>query len=352
MSITDYLDKHIVLSRTIDRLAYSRDASIYRLLPEVVVRPKDENDIQKLFKYAYNTNKSITFRASGTSLSGQTVTDGIVAEIAYGWQKIEVKNSGKSIKMEPGVIGEHANQKLRKYQRRIGPDPASMKAARIGGIVANNASGMTTGKPCNSYNTLKNIRFILSNGNVYDTSNKKDYAKFIIMEKELSNGLVEIKNSIIKNEVFRNKILDKYRLKNTVGYALNSFLDYEQPLDIFAHLLVGSEGTLAFMSNIELKTVLDPQFKSTGLILFPTIIDACNAINAIKNTGVNALELMDYASLKTAKYLTNVPYDIYSLSRDSAALLCEFQEENNIFNELENNLKSVVKNYNGSLLGN
>ncbi len=352
MSITDYLDKQIVLSRTIDRLAYSRDASIYRLLPEVVVRPKNENDIQKLFKYAYNANKSITFRASGTSLSGQTVTDGIVAEIAYDWQKIEVKNSGKSIRMETGVIGEHANQKLRKYQRKIGPDPASMKAARIGGIVANNASGMTTGKPCNSYNTLKNIRFILSNGNVYDTSNKKDCAKFVIREKELSDGLIAIKNSIIKNDVFRNKILDKYRLKNTVGYTLNSFLDYEHSLDIFAHLLIGSEGTLAFISNIELDTVPDPPFKSTGLILFPTIIDACNAINAIKNTGVNALELMDYASLKTAKYLTSVPYDINSLSQDSAALLCEFQEENNIFNKLENDLRSVVQSYDGSLLGN
>ncbi|NHZ87279.1 MAG: FAD-binding protein, partial [Planctomycetia bacterium] len=353
MRITDYLDKQIVLSRTIDRLAYSRDASIYRLLPEIVVRPKDENDIINLCEYANNANKSITFRASGTSLSGQTVTDAIVAEIAYDWQKIEVKNSGKSIKMEPGVIGEHVNQKLRKYQRRIGPDPASMKAARIGGIVANNASGMTTGKPCNSYNTLKNIRFILSNGNIYDTSNKIDFSKFVKKEKELSDGLAAIKNSIVKNEVFRNKILDKYRLKNTVGYALNSFLDYEHPLDIFAHLLVGSEGTLAFMSNIELETVIDPQFKSTGLILFPTIKDACNAINAIKNTGVNALELMDYASLKTAKYIDDAPYDVDSLPKDSAALLCEFQEDNEIlFDDLEKSIISVIQESKGLLIGN
>ncbi|MEE9573641.1 MAG: FAD-binding oxidoreductase, partial [Candidatus Neomarinimicrobiota bacterium] len=162
MNICDYIDKNKVLNREIDRLAYARDASIYRILPEFVVRPKNENDIQKLLKYANDANKSITFRASGTSLSGQTVTNGIVAEIAYDWQRIEVKNDGNSILLEPGVIGEHANQKLREFQRRIGPDPASIKAARIGGIVANNASGMTTGKPCNSYNTLKNIRFILS----------------------------------------------------------------------------------------------------------------------------------------------------------------------------------------------
>lgn len=353
MNIYDYIDKEKVLDREIDRLSYSRDASIYRMLPDVVVRPRDESDIHKLFQYANDVNKSITFRASGTSLSGQTVTNGIVAEIAYDWQKIQVKNNGKSILLEPGVIGEHANQKLRKYQRRIGPDPASIKAARIGGIVANNASGMTTGKPGNSYNTLKNIRFILANGNVYDTSNKQDYDHFIEKEKALSDGLIAIKKDISENDILRNKILDKYRIKNTIGYSLNSFLDFNHPLDIFAHLLIGSEGTLAFISNIELETVRDPPFKSTGLILFPSIKIACNAINAIKNTGVKALELMDYASLKTAKYLTDAPYDINSLPQGSSALLCEFQEnDEKLFDDLEENLISVIQKYNGSLIGN
>jgi D-lactate dehydrogenase len=352
MNIYDYLNKEKILHREIDRLAYSRDASIYRMVPDIIVRPKNENDIQNLFAYANDSNKSVTFRASGTSLSGQTVTNGIVAEIAYDWQNIKVRNDGKSIILEPGVIGEHANQKLRKFQRRIGPDPASMKAARIGGIIANNASGMTTGKPCNSYNTLLNIRFVLSNGNVYDTSIKQDYALFIKKEKLLSDGLIAIRKNIYENELLRNKILDKYRLKNTVGYSLNSFLDYEHPLDIFAHLLVGSEGTLAFISNIELETVHDHPYKSTGLILFPSIKIACDAINPIKNTGVKALELMDYASLKTAKYLDDAPYDIASLPKNSAALLCEFQEDGeSLFDELENNLISVAREYNGSLVG-
>ncbi len=353
MNIYNYIDKDKILNREIDRLAYSRDASIYRMLPEIVVRPKDENDIQKLFKYANADNKSITFRASGTSLSGQTVTNGIVAEIAYDWQNITVKNDGQSILLEPGVIGEHANQKLRKYQRRIGPDPASIKAARIGGIVANNASGMTTGKPYNSYNTLKNVRFILSNGNVYDTSNIQDYDQFIEKEKILSNGLTAIKKNISENSILQNKILYKYRIKNTSGYSLNSFLDFKHPLDIFVHLLVGSEGTLAFISNIELDTVPDLPYKSTGLILFPSIKIACKAINDIKSTGVKALELMDYASLKTAQYLADAPYDINSIPKGSSALLCEFQEDNEkVFVGLEQNLISVMQKYNGSLIGN
>jgi len=353
MAITDYLDKHILLNRDIDRLAYSRDASIYRLLPELVVRPKNDADIQQLFKYANDDNKSVTFRATGTSLSGQTVTNGIIAEIAYDWQNIEVKNNGKSILLEPGVIGEHANQRLQKYQRRLGPDPASMKAARIGGIVANNASGMTTGRPCNSYNTVKNIKFILSNGNIYDTSNKQYYDKFVVKEKVLSDGLIIIRKNILEKGLLQNKILDKYRIKNTIGYSLNSFLDYEHPLDIFAHLLVGSEGTLAFISNIELETVPDPPYKSTGLIIFSSIINACSAIHDIKSMGIKALELMDYACLKTAQYLDDSPYGIDSLPIGSSALLCEFQEDSaNVLIDLEENLKSVIKKFKGSLAGN
>ncbi|MEE8341502.1 MAG: FAD-binding and (Fe-S)-binding domain-containing protein [Candidatus Neomarinimicrobiota bacterium] len=352
MNLDNYIDKNKILNREIDKLAYARDASIYRILPEFVVRPKNENDIQQLFKYVNNSYKSITFRASGTSLSGQTVTNGIIAEIAYDWQKIDVRNDGKSILLEPGVIGEYANQKLKKYQRRIGPDPASIKVARIGGIVANNSSGMTTGKPYNSYNTLMHVRFILANGNIFDTAKKSDYERFMVKEKWFAEELIKIRKTILQKDTLRNKILEKYRIKNTIGFSLNSFLDYNHPLDIFAHLLVGSEGTLAFISNVELETVPDPPFKSTGLVLFPTIKLACNAINAIKTTNVKALELMDHASLKTAKYFSSAAYDVDSLPKDSAALLCEFQEDNyNLFDSLESNLISVILKYNGSLVG-
>ena len=322
------------------------------MLPEFVVRPKNEIDIQRLFKYARKNDKSVTFRASGTSLSGQTLTNGIIAEIAYSWNKIQVSNNGDSILLEPGVIGEHANQALKKYHKRIGPDPASMKAARIGGIIANNASGMATGKPCNSYNTMKNIRFILGNGNVYDTSDANDYSKFLQSEIELASELNSIRDKIINSENLENRIIKKYRLKNTVGYALNAFTDFDKPLDIFAHLLIGSEGTLAFVSNIELETVDDPPYKSTGLIFFDSINDACNAIRDIKSTGVQSLELMDYACLKTAKYVQDAPYNVKELPIGTSALLCEFQDfQGSKFEFLESTLKNVIKKYNGKLIG-
>jgi len=352
VSIYNYLDKSKIFDREIDRLTYARDASIYRILPEFAVRPTDESDIQKLFEFACEADKSVTFRASGTSLSGQTVTDGIVAEIAYDWQNIEVNDDGSSIILEPGVIGNHANQALCKYQKRIGPDPASLRAARIGGIVANNASGMTTGKPCNSYHTLKNVRFILSNGNIYDTTKVEDYSKFEKQEMQLFDGLKEIRDKIKNDKKLFSRIKSKYLLKNTIGYSMNSFIDYDHPLDIFAHLLIGSEGTLGFVSNIELETVPDPPHKSTCLIFFDNIELACTAIENIKNTEVHGLELMDYACLKTAKYYDGLPFDIKNIKEGTAALLCEFQEfDASQFDELEEDLLIVCEAFNGKLIG-
>ena len=117
---------------------------------------------------------------------------------------------------------------------------------------------MSTGRQVNSYTTMKNARLVLANGNVYDTSNKADYQRFVAAESVLSTGLSDIKTTISNDPQLHNKIKEKYRLKNTMGYSLNAFLDFDHPLDIFAHLMVGSEGTLAFLSNIELETIPDP----------------------------------------------------------------------------------------------
>lgn len=353
MNIADYIDQSKIYNREIDRLTYARDASIYRIMPEFAVRPENETDIVQLFKYANHCNKSITFRASGTSLSGQTLTNGIVAEIAYGWNKIQVISQGKSILVQPGVIGEHANQALKKYDMRIGPDPASIKAARIGGIVANNASGMITGKPCDSYHTMKNIRFILANGNIYDTTRTDENKNFAKKDFQLADAIKDIRDEIRSNNKLIEKIINKYRLKNTIGYSLNSFIDYDDPLDIFSHLLIGSEGTLGFVSNIELETIPDPPCKSTGLILFDNIIDACNAIPNFISSGVQSLELMDYACLKTAQYITDAPYDIEMLPFGASALLCEFQDfKDDKFKSLESSANEIAQKFNGNIVGN
>ncbi|MFH1850811.1 MAG: FAD-binding and (Fe-S)-binding domain-containing protein [Candidatus Neomarinimicrobiota bacterium] len=326
MELTDIIPGARVHTRQIERLAFAHDASIYRIVPSAVVRPKDESELIRLFEYARLKKTGITFRAAGTSLSGQTVTDGIVAETVRDWTGFKILDEGRAIRLQPGVIGDHANRFLSAYGRKIGPDPASIKAARIGGIVSNNASGMSSGIRYNSYNTMRSIRFLLANGNIYDTAVPADYEKFLTNEKPLAQGLADLQQNIHSSPELKEKIEHKYRIKNTLGYSLNAFLDHEKPLDIFAHLLIGAEGTLAFISEITLNTIPDPGFKATGLVMFDNLADTCRAIPVLKGCGVDALEMMDYASLTTARYLAEPPYDPEILQPGSAALLCEFQK--------------------------
>jgi len=338
--------EHLWSDRPIDRLAYAHDASMYRLVPKAVSRPENESDVISLLQYANDTNTPITFRAGGTSLSGQSVSEGIIAEIIRGWQNHKIIGNGRSIRLQPGVVGARANLYLSNYNRRIGPDPASINAARIGGIVSNNSSGMVCGVKYNTYHTMKNMRFILANGNTYDTSNKDDYGRFINDEMALSNGLLESKKKINNSNHLLKKIKDKYLIKNTLGYSLNALIEYDHPLDIFSHLIVGSEGTLAFLSNIELVTIDDPPSKSTGLVIFENIEEATSALSILIDEGADAIELMDDASLRTAKHIQNAPYNPSMILDNSAGLLFEFQRKNqqeidNIKDEILNNLQAA-----------
>ena len=258
-------------TRLIDRLAYAHDASLYRVVPEAVVRPANENDIKSLIRFGNETQTPITFRTAGTSLSGQAVGPGVIAETVRDWKKWGIIDNGKAIRLQPGVIGGQTNLFLSNYNRKIGPDPASINSCMIGGIIANNSSGMVCGVKNNAYHTLRSIRFITTDGQTYDTGQSADYDRFIVEQKALAVGLEECKRQVERPDL-KSKIREKYKIKNTMGYSVNALLDFEHPLDIFAHLLVGSEGTLAFISEVVLNTVPDAPQKSTGLILFDDIL--------------------------------------------------------------------------------
>jgi len=158
--ISSFLSNSIIYEDLITRLAYARDASMYRLVPESVVRPRNTEDVKSLLEWGRTTGTPITFRTGGTSLSGQSITTGAIAEVLHDWQKFKVLDGGDAIQMQPGVNGAFVNKILAPYYRRIGPDPASINAARIGGIVSNNSSGMVCGTQFNAYHTLKDISFI------------------------------------------------------------------------------------------------------------------------------------------------------------------------------------------------
>ena len=189
MMLNSVLPKERVSIRLIDRLAYAHDASMYRLVPEAVVRPRNDKDVSALMKHCYSNKIPVTFRAGGTSLSGQSVTKGILAETVRDWKSFKILENGDKIRLQPGIIGSHANRYLAPYGRKIGPDPASMDACMIGGIVSNNSSGMICGTQFNAYHTLDSIRFILANGNLYNTDNKEDRERFLSEESDLCDAI-------------------------------------------------------------------------------------------------------------------------------------------------------------------
>jgi len=341
MSIPDQLKTFIgedrVKSRLIDRHSFARDASFYRLIPEVVVQPINETEVTQLFEFSRRAGIPLVFRAAGTSLSGQAVTDGILVEIARKWQNFHFNNDDKTIQLEPGLIGGNVNRRLAPHGRKIGPDPASLDACMIGGIVANNASGMCCGVKDNAYHTLDTIRFILPNGHCYDTLDEGANDQLKQQDPDLFDGLGKLRHQILADETLHDRIRDKYTRKNTQGYSLNAFVDYERPIDILAHLLVGSEGTLGFISRVRLKTLPDKPYKAAALLFFSDIRSATETVKALEQAGAEALELMDRAALRSIETEKGIPKEIKTLPEEAAALLCEFQGVD------EKDLKTKVK---------
>lgn len=326
-TLETFLRKDQILTQPIERIAYAHDASCYRLVPEAIVRPETLDDVRRLFLWAQHHRIPLCFRAAGTSLSGQSITDGVIVDMTRGaWDSLNILENGAVVRVGPGMIGERVNQHLKKYGRKIGPDPASMSAAMIGGIVANNASGMCCGVVQNSYHTLESLTFMLPNGVLIDSNDTDANAVLERTSPEIAQGLMELKREIEANTPLVEKIRRKYRIKNTIGYGINAFLDYHTPVEILRHLMVGSEGTLGFIAEAGFNTVPDLPMKSTALLFFPTVASACASIVALRDSGAAALELMDYASLSAMRDQYGAPREIIEkLPTTGATLLVEYQ---------------------------
>ncbi|HUO60135.1 MAG TPA: FAD-binding and (Fe-S)-binding domain-containing protein [Candidatus Acidoferrales bacterium] len=314
-----------VLIRPIDLIAFASDASFYRLIPKAVVQASSAREVEQLFEFSKKHGIPMTFRAAGTSLSGQSISDGLLVEVARNFRGLEVLEGGRQIRLQPGVIGNDANKVLVPYAAKIGPDPASITTCTIGGILANNASGMCCGVDQNAYHTLASVRFVLPSGTTIDTADKDADQQFHAREPELAKGLLELKSRIEGDAALAERIRNKYRWKNTTGYGLNAFLDFDRAVDIFAHLLIGSEGTLAFIAEAVLDTVPDLPLKYTGLLLFPDLYAASASIVPLRSAGAKALEIMDRASLRSVENQPGIDPVIRQLPGDAAGLLAEFQ---------------------------
>ena len=304
-------------------LAFGTDASFYRLIPKLVVRVEGELEVVDLLKLASAHQVPVTFRAAGTSLSGQAISDSVLIVLGDNWNGREVRGQGSQIRLQPGVIGAQANAVLAPFQRKIGPDPASINACKIGGIVANNASGMCCGTAQNSYHTLAGMRLVLADGTVLDTEDPLNVTRFFATHADLLAQLGELGKKTRANSQLAAKIRHKYRLKNTTGLSLNALVDFDQPLDILSHLLVGSEGTLGFISAVTYNTVPDHPHKASALLVFPDVESCCRAVTLLKQQPVSAVELLDRRSLRSVQNKPGMPEWVKGLSNSACALLIE-----------------------------
>ncbi|PWQ95150.1 FAD-binding and (Fe-S)-binding domain-containing protein [Leucothrix arctica] len=327
-SLTKFVPESRQFRDDLHRLTYGTDASFYRLIPEVVVKVINEAEVIEVLRLAHQFNISVTFRAAGTSLSGQAVTDAVLVVLeGNSWRDFEILDGGNQIALQPGIIGAQVNKYLAPHGRKIGPDPASIGTAKIGGIAANNASGMCCGTAQNSYRTVEGMRMVMADGTVLDTRDEASRVAFAKSHTSLLQGLSDLSHQVKSNLVLLEKITHKFRLKNTTGYSLNALVDFDEPIEILEHLMIGSEGTLGFISEITYNTVPDYANKATALVLFPDVEAACNAVIALKKQPVDAVELMDRAGLRSVEDKPGMPEHLKTLGNDVAALLVDVRGE-------------------------
>ncbi|MGA9118440.1 MAG: FAD-binding and (Fe-S)-binding domain-containing protein [Bacteroidota bacterium] len=312
-----------LISDALGTLAYGTDASFYRLIPRLVIKVESEDEVVAVLREARRCRLPLTFRAAGTSLSGQSISDSLLVVLGNGWKGYTIQDAGERISLQPGVIGAHANVYLAAYRKKIGPDPASINAAMIGGIAANNASGMCCGTSQNSYRTLASMKIILPDGTSLDTGDPASRRAFLSSHPALADGLRNLSQRVKSTPSLAELIRAKYKMKNTTGYSLNALVDFDDPVDILQHLMIGSEGTLGFIAEITYHTVDDLPQKASSLMLFPDIETACRAVMQLKATPVDAVEIMDRASLRSVEGKVGMPEYLPGLPSAVAALLVE-----------------------------
>jgi D-lactate dehydrogenase len=314
-----------VLHRTSDLVAYASDASPYRLFPRAVVEARDADDVGKVLRFGRQRGIPVTFRAGGTSLNGQGQSDGILVDVRKHFGGVRVEGDGARARVKPGTILGHANRVLAPYGYKLGPDPASTDVCTVGGVVANNSGGMRCGVAKDSYSTVREMTFALPSGTKIDTGAGGAAERFAAAEPELVAGLEAIRDEIRADAELSERIRRKFEIKNTTGYRLCAFLDADEPLEIFRRLLVGSEGTLAFLAEVVFETVRVPPLTTTAWIHFPSIDAAIAPVRELVASGATAVELMVAPALITAAWnMVGAPREWKELPPESAVLLVEY----------------------------
>jgi D-lactate dehydrogenase len=319
----------LVTDRALDRHALAHDASHYLLVPELVSRPRGVEDVARLLRACGETGMPLTFRSGGTSLSGQAVTEHLLVDTRRHFSRdIVVLDDGARVRVAPGVTVRAVNARLTPYRTKLGPDPASEGACTIGGVVANNSSGMHCGTAMNTYATLDSLELVLPGGLALDTGARDADDRLRAGAPEIYEGLLRLRDRVRSDQASVATIRRLFALKNTMGYGLNSFLDHDSPVKILEHLMVGSEGTLGFLASATFRTVPVRPAVATGLLVLDTVGAATGAVPAIVEAGAVTAELLDAASLRVSARAPGAPAQITGLHvEEHAALLVEWHAD-------------------------
>lgn len=307
--------------------AYSGDASFYRLVPALVVIANTEAEVAAVMAATRAEAISLTFRAAGTSLSGQAVTDGVLCVLGDGWNRIEISHGGDRVTLGPTTIVADANKALRPFDKKIGPDPASQSTCKIGGVVSNNSSGMCCGVVQNTYHTMDRLRIMLKDGTVLDSGDPASRDAFRIKRPDIVEGVEQLAAEVRSDNELVDLIRRKYQIKNTVGYSINALVDFTDPIDIITHLVVGSEGTLSFVSEVTYNTVPDLPHKATAIVPFQSAEKTAEAIRTLAHVGVSAAEFMERRALATVEDRPAMQQFLPFLSDTSPAVLLEIMAD-------------------------
>lgn len=281
------------------RFAWGTDASFYRRMPEVVVRSASEDEVARVLDAASRHGLPVTFRAAGTSLSGQSVSDSILIVAGKNWERYTIGPDAATITMQPGIVGNKVNDILAPYGRMFSPDPASKNSAMVGGIVINNASGMNCGTHANSDRILRSVRIVLADGTVLDTADESSREAFRRSHAEFLRDIEALRDDVRADQELMERIIYKYSIKNVTGLNILPLATFDDPFDIIAHSIVGSEGTLAFLSEVTVNTAPLPRCSASAMLYFDDLRTACEAVVAMKKGPVYGAELLDSKSLSS-----------------------------------------------------
>ncbi len=322
------------------RTLYATDASAYREMPLAVAIPKSVNDIKKLIAFANANKTSLIPRTAGTSLAGQVVGNGIVVDVSKNFTQIlEVNTTEKWVRVQPGVIRDELNMFLKPYGFLFGPETSTANRAMIGGMVGNNSCGSNSIVYRSTREHLLEVKALLSDGSeAVFTSLDTDAFHAKCEEQTLEGNIYKATRSLLGNydnqQEIRKEFPKKTVERRNTGYAVDLLLETApftagEPDFNFCKLIAGSEGTLAFITEIKLNIVPLPPEAGLLCVHFNTIDEALRANLIGLKYGPSASELIDHYILECTKDNIEQRKNRFFVQGDPGAILViEYRSEN------------------------